>query len=61
MLIPNLPAPLPVKWLKRLGIDELRGGLKVEDFDYMHVAIYIQEVGLLRLSGRQRALIRHST
>lgn len=43
-LIPNLPAPLPVKWLKKLGIYELPGGLKVEDFDYMHALIYIDEV-----------------
>ncbi len=44
MLIPNLPAPLPVDWLKRLGINELPGGLKVEEFDYIHQSIYVSEV-----------------
>lgn len=44
MLIPNLPAPLPVAELKQCGIHELPGGLKVEDFDYMHGIIYGCEV-----------------
>jgi acyl-CoA dehydrogenase len=43
-LIPNLPAPLPIKWLHKLGIRELSGGLKVEDFDYMHTLIYVDEL-----------------
>jgi acyl-CoA dehydrogenase len=33
-----------VKLLKKLGIHELPGGLKVEDFDYMHTLIYVDEV-----------------
>lgn len=43
-LVPNLSAPLPVKWLKKSGIHELPGGLKVEDFDYLHTLIYVDEV-----------------
>lgn len=43
-LIPNLSAPLPVKWLHKLGIYELPGGLKVEDFDYLHNLIYVDEM-----------------
>lgn len=43
-LIPNLSAPLPVKWLHKLGIKTLPGGLKVEDFDYMHTLIYVDEL-----------------
>ncbi|KAG9240015.1 acyl-CoA dehydrogenase-like protein [Calycina marina] len=43
-LIPNLSAPLPVKWLHKLGIHELPGGLKVEDFDYLHTLIYVDEM-----------------
>jgi acyl-CoA dehydrogenase len=43
-LIPNLPAPLPVAWLKKLGIHEMPGGIKVEEWDYLHTAIYIDEV-----------------
>jgi hypothetical protein len=29
MLLPNMPAPLPVDWLKRLGINDILG-VKVE-------------------------------
>ncbi|KAI1299001.1 putative acyl-CoA dehydrogenase [Xylaria venustula] len=51
MLLPTLPAPLPVAWLKRLGIHELPGGLKVEDFDYMHSLIYSDEMARSGLIG----------
>lgn len=44
MLLPSLPAPLPVEWLKRLGIHDFLGVLKVEDFDYLHCAIFTDEV-----------------
>jgi len=43
-LIPNLSAPLPIKWLHKLGIYELPGGLKVQDFDYLHTLIYVDEM-----------------
>lgn len=43
-LIPNLSAPLPVKWLHRIGITHLPGGLRVEDFDYLHTLIYVDEM-----------------
>lgn len=43
-LIPSLPAPLPIKWLKRLGIMEVPGGIKIEDYDYVHNSIYLDEV-----------------
>lgn len=46
MLIPNLPTPLPVKILKKCGIHELPGGLKVEDYDYLHGMIYGDEVSM---------------
>ena len=45
MLAPNLPAPLPAAWLRRLGLGELPGALQVEEFDYTHQAIYTSEVG----------------
>lgn len=44
MLIPNLSAPLPIETLKSVGIHELPSGLKVEDYDYLHTSIYIDEV-----------------
>lgn len=43
MLLPNLPAPLPVEWLKKLGVHDILG-VKVEDWDYMHTGIYCDEV-----------------
>jgi acyl-CoA dehydrogenase len=43
-LIPNLSAPLPIKWLHKLGIYTLPGGLKVEEFDYLHTLIYVDEM-----------------
>lgn len=51
MLIPNMGAPLPVKDLKRIGIHELPGGLKVEDFDYLHTSIYIDELARCGTGG----------
>jgi acyl-CoA dehydrogenase len=44
MILPNLPAPLPVAWLKRLGIHDVLG-VKVEEWDYLHTGIYCDEVG----------------
>jgi acyl-CoA dehydrogenase len=60
MLIPSLPAPLPVEWLKKLGIHDILGVVKVEDFDYLHMAIYSDEVcyappGYTRMSGTSGA------
>jgi hypothetical protein len=45
MLLPNLPSPLPVGWLKRLGIHDILG-VRVEEWDYIHTGIYVDEVGL---------------
>jgi acyl-CoA dehydrogenase len=55
-LIPNLYSPLPVKWLKKLGIHELPGGLKVEDFDYLHTLIYIDEMARTGSAGPSGAV-----
>jgi acyl-CoA dehydrogenase len=43
MLLPSMPAPLPIEWLKKLGIRDILG-TKVEQWDYMHMAIYGDEV-----------------
>ncbi|KAK6072676.1 hypothetical protein SCUP234_02865 [Seiridium cupressi] len=51
MLIPALPAPLPVAWLKRLGIHDFLGVLKVEDFDYLHGLIFADEMARSGLAG----------
>ncbi|CEJ94345.1 hypothetical protein VHEMI09883 [[Torrubiella] hemipterigena] len=57
MLIPNIPAPLPIKLLHSLGIHELPGGLKVEDFDYFHFSIYVNEMRRVGVQGIQSSLI----
>ena len=44
MLIPNLPSPLPVEWLKKLGVHDILGVVKVEEFDYFHTLVYQDEV-----------------
>lgn len=44
MLIPNMPSPLPVEWLKKLGVHDILGVVKVEEFDYFHMLIYHDEV-----------------
>lgn len=56
MLIPNLPAPLPIDLLKEMGITKLLGGLKVEEFDYFHFAIYISEMRRLGIGGPASSL-----
>ncbi|KAF2735215.1 short-chain specific acyl-CoA dehydrogenase mitochondrial precursor [Polyplosphaeria fusca] len=56
MLLPSLPAPLPVEWLKKLGIHKLLGELKVEDFDYIHTMIYCDEMARSGLAGPSGSL-----
>ncbi|KAK7890587.1 hypothetical protein LTR67_007795 [Exophiala xenobiotica] len=50
MLIPNMPAPLPVEWLKRLGIHDILG-TTVEEWDYLHTGIYLDEMSRTGLAG----------
>lgn len=52
MLVPSLPAPLPVQWLKRLGVHDILGVVKVEDWDYLHTAIFADEVCFFALIER---------
>lgn len=40
MLLPCLPAPLPIEWLERLGMAQLPGGLPASEFDSFHGAIF---------------------
>jgi len=55
MLIPSLPAPLPVEWLHRVGIKDILG-LPVEQFDYLHFLIYTEELARTGLSGPSGSL-----
>lgn len=43
-LVPNLPAPLPLDMLKRLGLSKIGGLIPAEEFDYLHTMIYWDEV-----------------
>ncbi|KAH7367423.1 long-chain specific acyl-CoA dehydrogenase [Plectosphaerella cucumerina] len=50
-LIPALPAPLPVEWLKRVGITHLPGDVPVEEFDSIHGYIFADEMNRAGLAG----------
>ncbi|KAK2603574.1 hypothetical protein QQS21_004254 [Conoideocrella luteorostrata] len=50
MLLPNLPAPLPVQWLKQVGINDILG-VKIEEWDYLHTGIYCDELARSGLAG----------
>lgn len=43
-VLPALPAPLPVKWLKELGVTHMPGEVPVEEWDALHTLIYADEV-----------------
>ncbi|KAK2756522.1 hypothetical protein FQN54_005415 [Arachnomyces sp. PD_36] len=55
MLLPNLPPPLPVEWLKKLGIYDILG-VKVEDWDSFHLGIYLDEMSRCGISGPPSSL-----
>ncbi|KAK2883378.1 hypothetical protein FQN49_000018 [Arthroderma sp. PD_2] len=55
MLLPNLPSPLPVAWLKRLNINDILG-VKVEDWDLIYTGIYLDEMSRCGLSGPPSSL-----
>ena len=50
MLLPNLKSPLPIKWLKRLGLNDILG-VPVEEWDYLHTAIWVDERARTGISG----------
>ncbi|KAF2272572.1 short-chain specific acyl-CoA dehydrogenase mitochondrial precursor [Westerdykella ornata] len=56
MLLPSLPAPLPVEWLKKLGIHDFLGAVKVEEWDYIHTMIYCDEMARSGLAGPSGSL-----
>ncbi|KAL6155683.1 hypothetical protein ACJQWK_05164 [Exserohilum turcicum] len=56
MLIPSLPAPLPVAQLKKLGVHDILGVVKVEEWDYIHMMIYTDEMNRSGLSGPPSSL-----
>ena len=50
MLLGNLPAPLPVQWLQKLGVHKV-AGVKVEEWDYLHTGICVDEFARAGLAG----------
>jgi acyl-CoA dehydrogenase len=50
MLLPNLKSPLPVKWLHRLGLNDILG-VPVDEWDYLHTAIWVDERARTGISG----------
>lgn len=50
MLLPNLPAPLPIEALKKLNIRDILG-TPIEEWDYIHVGIYLDELARSGLAG----------
>lgn len=55
MLLPNLKSPLPVKWLKKLGLNDILG-VPVEEWDYLHTAIWVDERSRAGISGPSSSL-----
>ncbi|KAL2353890.1 acyl-CoA dehydrogenase [Cryomyces antarcticus] len=59
MLLPNLPTPLPIALLRQLGVHAIgsgEGAVKLEDWDYIHTAIYVDEMARSGLAGPGGAL-----
>ncbi|TPX08641.1 uncharacterized protein E0L32_009830 [Thyridium curvatum] len=50
-VLPALPSPLPVEWLRRLGINEMPGGVPIEKWDTIHCMIYSDEMNRSGLAG----------
>jgi acyl-CoA dehydrogenase len=55
MLLPNLKSPLPVKWLHKLGLNDILG-VPVEEWDYLHTAIWVDERSRAGISGPSSSL-----
>lgn len=55
-LIPNLPSPLPVQWLRKLGITHMPGNIKVEDWNATYGMIYVDEMSRAGLAGPSGAI-----
>ncbi|KAF6804523.1 hypothetical protein CPLU01_16051 [Colletotrichum plurivorum] len=50
-ILPALPAPLPVEWLRRLGITHMPGNVPIEEWDSLHTMIYSDEISRCGLAG----------
>ncbi|KAM5374744.1 hypothetical protein ACJZ2D_006388 [Fusarium nematophilum] len=50
-ILPALPAPLPVEWLRQLRIKEMPGRVPIEEWDSLHCMIYSDEINRSGLAG----------
>ncbi|KAF9873398.1 hypothetical protein CkaCkLH20_09211 [Colletotrichum karsti] len=50
-ILPALPAPLPVEWLRKLGITHMPGEVPIEEWDSVHTMIYSDEMSRSGLAG----------
>ncbi|KPM40514.1 hypothetical protein AK830_g6033 [Neonectria ditissima] len=50
-VLPALPTPLPVEWLRKVGITHMPGDIAVEDWDALHGLIYADEMSRAGLAG----------
>ncbi|GAB7348512.1 hypothetical protein MBLNU459_g6913t1 [Dothideomycetes sp. NU459] len=55
MLLPSLPAPLPVEFLRKLGITDILG-TPIDEWDYFHNCIYSDEMLRSGLAGPSGSL-----
>ncbi|KAI4164623.1 MAG: hypothetical protein LQ342_001597 [Letrouitia transgressa] len=56
LLLASLPAPLPVLWLRKLGVNDILGVVKVEEWDSMHSLIFGDEMLRSGLHGPPSSL-----
>ncbi|KAM5383736.1 hypothetical protein ACJZ2D_001725 [Fusarium nematophilum] len=55
-VLPALPAPLPVAWLRKLGVTHMPGQVPVEEWDALHTMIYADEMSRSGLAGPQGSI-----
>lgn len=55
-LLPALPCPLPVEWLKKVGVTHMPGKVPVEEWTSLHGMIYADEMSRAGLAGPAGAL-----
>ncbi|KAF5026978.1 hypothetical protein F66182_1008 [Fusarium sp. NRRL 66182] len=55
-ILPALPTPLPVRWLKELGITHMPGQVPVEEWNALHTLIYADEMSRSGLAGPPGAI-----
>lgn len=62
-LLPALPAPLPVEWLRKLGITHMPGQVPIEEWNHLHTMIYSDEVrvSLCILTSRMQLISNRVT